>query len=589
MSSRPTKSLLGLLGAMLIAFLPSTAVARWTEQPACAYATNEVIPQVAAASDGADGAVIAFEATDSLSASVHRLRAIRLRANGTVDPAWPSGGVSLCSVTSVARSELGAVGDGSGGAYVWWLEGTALYVTRVAADGTVPPSWPARGRLLGSLVTAKQRPQAFSDSAGGVYIGWLGKPNAIDPPRGRIIRLGPENTGNAGWSNTPRSYAIPDDSIGQSIIQFAFCPAAEDGVWVAWGDVLWDGAQLLPGSWRVARQRTSGFDPTWPAEGLVVGEFRSNALLQPSAPTHRLVALADAGDGGVLVLSCEQDLDTYVSGDAARFRRFSADGSCPAPWSAEGFTVTHTGISLSEGGNWENSYELLPASGGGVFVCIPAFFSDSPPVEWILRVDHPGQYELWHGIAIFAGHEELACPGGTLYVSEYNPIGPYGWYTPDAYLSVTQHLPDGTYGSGAGEHHPEILGNWFGDIALAPASADGAFFVWSQHRDRHGIFARRFTAEGEVTGVIVSATPSRAMLLRFDPARGVIADGALVPGSRLALHDIGGRRVLDALVPIGDGAGFVLPGSETLSPGVYFVRATLRDGAGATAKVVVWR
>src|SRR6185503_17052638 len=102
------------------------------------------------------------------------LRARHLLASGDVDPAWPS--PALVCDREAARVEVGAVGDGNGGAYVWWIENQSLYLSRLAPNGQVAPGWLAGGRKLGDLLASKLRPIAVSDGAGGLYIGWLSLP-----------------------------------------------------------------------------------------------------------------------------------------------------------------------------------------------------------------------------------------------------------------------------------------------------------------------------------------------------------------------------------------------------------------------------
>jgi hypothetical protein len=113
------------------------------------------------------------------------------------------------------------------------------------------------------------------------------------------------------------------------------------------------------------------------------------------------------------------------------------------------------------------------------------------------------------------------------------------------------------------------------DVAIAPTGDGGVFFFWSQINERYGLFARRFSAGGQVVGVPRPEAASTSTRAWFAPGVGLRVAGSLesAGGARIELFDLTGRR--RALVRL-DGAGAfdtVLPGTDRLEAGIYFVRA----------------
>jgi hypothetical protein len=129
---------------------------------------------------------------------------------------------------------------------------------------------------------------------------------------------------------------------------------------------------------------------------------------------------------------------------------------------------------------------------------------------------------------------------------------------------------------------------WYGDIGLAPTSGAGAIFAWSQVHERQGVFARRFTRAGEVTGVPPGGPVAGALRLRFAPGRGVIATLGSAAGGRIQLLDVAGRVYGGTDVPAG-AREVTLEGTAPLATGIYFTRHRGSSGAIETGRVVVVR
>jgi hypothetical protein len=188
------------------------------------------------------------------------------------------------------------------------------------------------------------------------------------------------------------------------------------------------------------------------------------------------------------------------------------------------------------------------------------------------------------------GREFVAKGDGGAFLAGFSPHGPSGPFQPPAYLRLDQSRawPGWTVWS---ESHDQPVLSWYGDIALAPSGDGGAVFVWSQARDRFGLFARRFSATGQVTAVPSAPIPIELARVRFVAGQGVrvmVSLPADVPG-RLELFDLGGRRKATQVLAGGTARKeLMIPGTGRLSSGLYFVRLAARDGF-QVARVVVAR
>ena len=590
MKARPGIALLS--GVLLLA--PAVGHATWSLDPVTVHATTDNCPLVAAASDAQDGAIVVWQQDDAATPGVYRLLARRLLANGDVDAAWPAAGATVSSAT-VNRVALGALGDGGGGAYVWWMEQTSLYLTRMLSDGTIAPDWPARGKSLGTLFTSAFRPLVFADGQGGIWLGWLMGDPVLS--LGRIVHLGPDGLGAGGWPNSGRGYGpSPPSEIGEmKMLAFTFAPATGGGAWVAWGDVPFDveGQQFHAGSWRLKRVTSTGLvAPGGPDGDPPVGVFRGDLLGDwPAGPTLPYfaaspVAVAPDGADGAYVLF--MDVDSVQVGYATpRLFHLDAAGLPVSSWPAAGVVPFATGAPDAVDNGALCSLRLFPEAGGGVFALRPSYYSEGFIDVTLDRVTPAGTQTMWSRVAP-RGFECIVPLSGDTYLASYYPNAPYSPFEPNAYLQLEQVYGSGADGPGFYEQHDGPPYQWYGDIGLAPTSDAGAIFAWSQVRELQGVFARRFTQTGQVTGVEPVVTPSRALRLRFAPGRGVVATLGAVGAGRIRLLDVAGRVCAGTEVPAG-AREVAIEGTATLAPGLYFARHLGADGAVETGRVVIVR
>jgi len=129
--------------------------------------TENLEPRIV--SDGAGGMLVCsvrMGAAATLPAVQH------LRANATLDPAWPGAGVSL----PPGNYTFGMDADGAGGLVV--VVGTEpyyecdLYAYHLLANGTWDLAWPATGVAVSQAALRQESPVVLADGAGGVFTAW---------------------------------------------------------------------------------------------------------------------------------------------------------------------------------------------------------------------------------------------------------------------------------------------------------------------------------------------------------------------------------------------------------------------------------
>jgi len=128
--------------------------------------------------DGAGGTFVAWLGGDGAGYN-YELRAMRLRANGTLETGWPDTGVLLASGHG-AYLGLTACHDGAGGIYLAWqdshlstdLNQQDVFIARVLANGTLPSGWSVGGRALCMKPGSQWTPRIAMDGMGGAYVAW---------------------------------------------------------------------------------------------------------------------------------------------------------------------------------------------------------------------------------------------------------------------------------------------------------------------------------------------------------------------------------------------------------------------------------
>ena len=574
----------------LLALCPP-AVAGWTTDPVPVFATTNSCPQVAACSDAAHGAVVVWQEN---TATGNVVRAAHLLATGDVDPAWPAP-ASVCT-TSVARSALGAIGDGLGGAYVWWMSGTELFLTRLAPDGALAAGWPVAGRRLGTLPTAAHRPSVAADGANGVYVAWpqvsIGSPMTmllLD-----LAHLGPANTPAGGFTGSGVHVVGYDGSQVTWVSAYAIAAAPGGGVWLAWGSTVSEDTVLTDGDYRFTRLNSAGRPaPGWTVMGARLDAFPATRLATTHGwsanPAMSLVGIAPDTSGGAYVAFGLADPDVPSPQFYAMPRLVHYGGDAlPAPdWPAGGLTAYTPGLEAPFDGGANASYHLFSDLRGGVIAGVPGFGSEGFVGGFFLDRYSPTGVVLPYPVeADQSGLETAQGTDGSVFVADCNPVGPYSDWDPLASVRISSAA-----GATWSEWHTTPVTTWYGDAGVAATDDGGAILAWSQVNQRYGIFAVRVNGAGLVTGIPPAASGPMRFALHDTHGAGLRAVASLGSGgaARWGVFDVAGRRVAGGAFVAGAGVrDWTLSGTAAIPAGVYFGR--VECGAHVlTARVALTR
>ncbi len=214
-------------------------------------------------SDGHGGAIAGW--LDRRSHLVFELFAQHVRADGSLDPAWPAGGRAVPG--SPPQTSAVAVTDAAGGALLVWREfvphGQLQFVAQhVLADGTLDPRWSAFGRPLSSATgTLQYALSVVPDGAHGAIAAWALATN--DRQHVVVQHLPGDGSIDPAWSDTGRVVSHGQESQFEPIL----CGDERSGVYVAWEEGPY--AQV---SRHLAHLSATGtIDPDWPSDGLLLG------------------------------------------------------------------------------------------------------------------------------------------------------------------------------------------------------------------------------------------------------------------------------------------------------------------------------
>ncbi len=128
------------------------------------------------------------------------LYAQHVLADGSVDPAWPAGGLPVTE--SGGAGGPGVFPDGSGGALVVWFDAGAstVFAQRVQANGTLAAGWPANGRALVTETLNGPSGRIFlwsADPSGHLYVAW----NTFDSSTERLLLQHFDPSGDPVWAS----------------------------------------------------------------------------------------------------------------------------------------------------------------------------------------------------------------------------------------------------------------------------------------------------------------------------------------------------------------------------------------------------
>ncbi len=316
---RPPAAPVLLLAGVALALAPVRALAAWPHDPHQAIqVTSPAGTQRADAAvpDGGGGAIVVLE--DDRGGTVD-IYAQHLMADGTIDPAWGSGGVLVCGATG-NQIDAKAVSNGAGGAYVCWLDQRAtpakVYGSEVLANGTIAAAFGASGLLLDTVgANADDAPQMSVDGVGGAAVVYEYETTAAD----HDVYGACFNGGGLAWSAAlvvaPGVQSTPVVTHEQGAVDVAYVEAGviKVGRWIQFNGASLtapfaiSNAAYVNSSPRIASSDDGGTIVTWAAQngaswcvagarffgGIIYG-FDTN--LSPFASGQ--VYLGDEIDGG---------------------------------------------------------------------------------------------------------------------------------------------------------------------------------------------------------------------------------------------------------------------------------------------------
>jgi len=289
--------------------------------------------------DGAGGALVAC--SDSLHEA--DVRAHHVLANGTLDPAWPTGGTMLCDAPHDQLSTA-MVSDHNNGAIVVWDDrrsGTSfgVYAQHVRADGTVDPAWPAQGRVVCDTAFDQTGGQAVTDGAGGAIVIWNDHRHLNDDLYAQHVQA--SGGLDPSWPANGRVVCLAsgDQNVSSAIAD------GTGGLLAAWMDER-------SGGWHPYAQHMSAggaADPSWPGDGR---ELTTNYDDQYSP------VLASDLMGGAIAMW----LDYFYVPEAIVGVHVQADGALDPSWPTGGQRICWT-----SGGR---SYPSIASDGVGGAIAV---------------------------------------------------------------------------------------------------------------------------------------------------------------------------------------------------------------------------
>jgi len=208
-------------------------------------------------SDG--GAYIGWGVNHGQNASDDDVYAVRILADGSIAPGWPSGGLAVAAPPG-PQFLAGVVADGTGGLALGWSDQypqpAVAHVQRLRPNGTIALGWPTSGARVSDLAGWQDMytgPLA-PDGQGGVYVVFDVLPGS--GYHGYVQHLGVGGTLAPGWPSSGVPLVVPAIFFAFQQVEYAITPDGVGGAIVAWDDTR-DGHQF-----QIYAQRYFGDGPT---------------------------------------------------------------------------------------------------------------------------------------------------------------------------------------------------------------------------------------------------------------------------------------------------------------------------------------
>lgn len=168
----------------------------------------------------------------------------RLAPDGSPAPGWPSTGLPVA--TGAGEQALQSLcPDGAGGCWLVWIDrgdwtGGFVRVQHLAASGAPAPGWSATGQYVTLGFDQVQRAAATSDREGGIFLTWDLTP-VSGPATVLGTRLRADGTLAPGW---PASQQLPLTDAATSLRSSAPVALVDGAFAVAWIDGRFGGSSV---------------------------------------------------------------------------------------------------------------------------------------------------------------------------------------------------------------------------------------------------------------------------------------------------------------------------------------------------------
>jgi len=365
------RTLVVWFSAVLTLLFCRAALAQWPDDPSVNVAISRSFSQEQhplAVTDGADGAIIVWEAHDGIDIDVF---AQRVNASGAV--MWTSN--ASISVLLADQRDPSIVSDGAGGAIVVWLDkrddaiGGDIYAQRVDASGNV--KWAANGIPICTATNVQAYPKLVSDGAGGAIITWRDSRN-FSVSGADIYAQRVDASGNIKWATNGVSIcAAGGDQLDPVIVA-----DGAGGAIIAWMD-----RRDFNTGWDIFAQRVNGSGATqWTANG-VGYKANGNQTWKPLSPP-----IVSDGAGGAII-AWEDD---YFGASDVDIRCLRINSSGSFPWSPASSWIA------GAGGNQVFPQLTGDGSGGAIIAWVDYRNGVTNPDIYAQRVNSSGG-ALWTG------------------------------------------------------------------------------------------------------------------------------------------------------------------------------------------------
>ena len=180
---------------------------------------------------GGETFCIAFTRAAS-QGTASELVVVRMRVDGSYDPTWPAGGVVISPGGIQQHPSL--LPDGRGGVLLAWERGQGssadICAQHVLVTGVVDPLWPAAGRVVCAASGAQTYPMIASDLANGLLAAWTDARGGVEDVY--ATRVLADGTLSPGW---PADGAAVSTATGKQSVM-AVASDGRGGIGVLWAD-----------------------------------------------------------------------------------------------------------------------------------------------------------------------------------------------------------------------------------------------------------------------------------------------------------------------------------------------------------------